>query len=38
MKNYEIPSVEVINLSLEDIVTTSSGGGRNPIETEEDIF
>ena len=36
MKIYENPKIELLSLSMDDIITTSSG--RNPIETEEDIF
>lgn len=36
MKTYENPKIELLSFSMDDIITTSSG--RDPIETEEDIF
>ena len=35
MRVYEIPKIEIVSIDTADVIATS---GRNPIETEEDIF
>ena len=35
MKKYETPKLTLFALSVDDVIRTS---GRDPIETEEDIF
>jgi hypothetical protein len=35
MQKYESPVLEIVAFASQDVIATS---GRNPIETEEDIF